>query len=155
LADIKRAADSAGAKLTPELKAQLTAAEKEVADVTSQMGAAQGGGRGGAGGGGGGGGGRGAGGAGGGRGGAGGGGIDDEQNAPPAVAPTQTIAARLGTTTEMLGVNFNPNPSQRTAMQTIPAELTKQGDRVTKLATETLPALVQALKSAGIEVKPR
>jgi photosystem II stability/assembly factor-like uncharacterized protein len=67
LAAAKRAADSAGTKVTPELKTQIAAVEKELADITREVGAANAG-RGGGGGGGGGGGA-----AGGGRGGRGGG----------------------------------------------------------------------------------
>ncbi len=50
VAAAKRAADSSGSKVTPELKAQLASVEKELADITKQMGAANGGrgGRGGA-----------------------------------------------------------------------------------------------------------
>ncbi|HEY5061148.1 MAG TPA: hypothetical protein VII52_06405, partial [Gemmatimonadaceae bacterium] len=51
----KRAADSSGAKVTPELKAQMAAVEKELTDIAHEIGVAQGG-RGGRGGGGGGGG---------------------------------------------------------------------------------------------------
>ena len=48
LAAAKRAADSAGTKVSPELKAQIAAVEKELTDVTREMGSAAGG-RGGAG----------------------------------------------------------------------------------------------------------
>src|SRR5205814_260051 len=37
-ATAKRAADSAGTKMTPELKTQLAAVEKELADITREMG---------------------------------------------------------------------------------------------------------------------
>jgi hypothetical protein len=201
LAAAKRAADSAGTKITPELKTQIAAVEKELADITREVGAPNAG-RGGGGGGGGGGfggfgggaatgaggafgGGGAAGGAlgvGGGRGGRGGGGLgraggpvaqsgaptgerpsgpgappvaggaDEEQN-PIAPTTPQTIQAKLGTTTEMLNVTFNPNPEQRKTLQALPAELQKQGDRVKKVATDQLPALLKALKEAGVEVK--
>ena len=170
----KRAADSAGTKVTPELKTQLAAVEKELADITREMGAANAG-RGGGGG-------RGAppvggaGVAGGGRGGRGGragapvaqsgvpaaqpaapaGGstppVEDEQT-PAAQTTPQTIQARLGTTTEMLGISFNPNPEQKKTLQALPAELQKQGDRVEKVSSGQLPALIKALKDAGVEVK--
>jgi hypothetical protein len=185
LAAAKRAADSAGTKITPELKTQIAAVEKELADITREVGAPNAG-RGGGGGGFGGGGGAGAGGAlgGGGRGGrgaAGGGsgrvggpiaqsgaptgerpsgsgappvaGAADEEQNPIAPTTPQNIQAKLGTTTEMLNVNFNPNPEQRKTLQALPAELQKQGDRVKKVAADQLPALLKALKEAGVEVK--
>jgi hypothetical protein len=171
----KRAADSAGTKVTPELKTQLSAVEKELADITREMGTAntgRGGGRGGppgasgaiaAGGG-----------AGrGGRGGRGGAPVEqagtaepssgrstsgaptppeDEQN-PAAPQTPQNIQARLGTTTEMLGISFNPNAEQRKTLQALPAEIQKQGDRVAKVSSTELPALIKGLKDAGVEVK--
>ena len=80
------------------------------------------------------------------------GGADEEQN-PIAPTTPQNIQAKLGTTTEMLNVNFNPNPEQKKTLQTLPAELEKQGDRVKKVTTDQLPALIKALKAAGVEVK--
>jgi hypothetical protein len=188
LAAAKRAADSAGTKVSPELKAQIAAVDKELTDVTREMGAAAGG-RGGAGRGGAGGGGSGAlaaGGAGGGRGGrgggrgAGGGGAaaptqagtatapaagaapagtgagsaasDQDQNPTGPVAP-ENIQARLGTTTELLNSTFSPNPEQKRQLLTLPADLQKQGDRVKKVSTDQLPALLKALKDAGVDVK--
>jgi hypothetical protein len=179
LAAAKRAADSAGTKITPELKQQLAAVEKELADITREIGAANAG-RGGFGGGG-------AGfvgpptaiaGAGAARGGRGGGGragggvaqagapaeraagagaaavggADEEQN-PVAPTTPQNIQAKLGTTTEMLNATFNPNPEQKKTLQTLPAELEKQAERVKKLSTDQLPALLKALKDAGVDVK--
>jgi hypothetical protein len=191
LAAAKRAADSAGTKVSPELKAQIAAVEKELTDVTREMGAPAGGrggaGRGGAGGGGGGalaaggaggaagggrgarGGGRGAGGAAGGgaapisqagsantpaagAAGAGGAASDQDQNPTGPVAP-ENIQARLGTTTELLNSTFNPNPDQKRLLLTLPSDLQKQGDRVKKVSTDQLPALLKALKDAGVEVK--
>ncbi len=184
LAAAKRAADSAGTKVSPELKAQIASVEKDLADVTREMGAANGGrggaGRGGAAGGGGGAlaaggaagaGGGGRGGRGGGRGagapvsqagaatnpaagGAPGGGAasDQDQNPTGPVAP-ENIQARLGTTTELLNSTFNPNPDQKRQMLTLPADLQKQGDRVKKISTDELPALLRALKDDGVDVK--
>jgi hypothetical protein len=78
--------------------------------------------------------------------------VEDEQN--PALAQTpQNIQAKLGTTTELLNATFNPNPAQKKTVQTLPAELQKQGDRVKKVSTDQLPALLKALKDAGIDVK--
>jgi hypothetical protein len=172
LAAAKRAADSAGTKVTPELKTQLATVEKELADITREMGTPNagrgGGGRGGPP----------AGGAvatGGGRGGRGGRGgapvtqagaatpagapaggatppVEDEQN-PTAPQTPQNIQARLGTTTEMLGISFNPNPEQKKTLQALPAEIQKAGDRVSKVSSGSLPALIKALKDAGVEVK--
>jgi hypothetical protein len=187
----KRAADSAGTKVSPELKAQLASVEKELTDITHEMGSAAGGrggaGRGGAGGGGGGalaaggaggagGGGRGGRGGGRGAGGAAGGGAapvsqagaantpaagaaasggatsDQDQNPTGPVAP-ENIQARLGTTTELLNSNFSPNPEQKRLLLALPADLQKQGDRVKKVSTDQLPALLKALKDAGVDVK--
>ena len=78
--------------------------------------------------------------------------MDEEQN-PTAPTTPQTLQARLGTTTEMLGISFNPNPEQKKTIQALPAEIQKQGDRVGKVAAGELPALIKALKDAGIEVK--
>ncbi|MEO7084779.1 MAG: hypothetical protein ABI442_05875, partial [Gemmatimonadaceae bacterium] len=198
----KRAADTSASKMTPELTTQVAAVEKELAEITKEMGTAAGG-RGGRGGGAGGppGGpianGRnagaagaagappanlGRGGRGGGRGGAalaspagaatggapaigapsnavpvgggtgGNGGTDDAQNPGAPTAP-QTIQAKLATTTEMLNVSFNPSPTQKKTIQTIPGELQKQGERVSKVSTDALPALIKSLKAAGIDVK--
>jgi hypothetical protein len=202
----KRAADSSLGKLTPQLTTQLAAVQKELAEITREIGAANAG-RGGGGGGAAGaargaalaGGATGAGGAAatgrGGRGGRGSGrgaapavtpgagagatqsggavngaasgttpptgrppanggavSADQDQN-PAAPQAPQTIQARLGTTTEMLNLNFNPSPGQKKTLQELPAELQTQGDRVSKLSTEQLPALVNALKAAGIDVK--
>jgi hypothetical protein len=168
----KRAADSAGTKITPELKAQIAAVEKELADITRELGAPNGG-RGGGGGGGAPGGGATL--AGGGRGGRGGApvtqagapanptggpaagasvtsGADDEQN-PIQPASPQNIQAKLATTTELLNVTFNPNPDQKKTLQALPAELSKQSDRVKKVSGDQLPALIKSLKDAGVEIK--
>jgi hypothetical protein len=180
LAAAKRAADSSGTKISPELKQQIAAVEKELADITREIGLPNAG-RGGFGGGGGGGGGAFGGapptiaGGGPGRGGRGGGragvaqagapteratssgaaavgGADEEQN-PVAPTTPQNIQARLGTTTEMLNVTFNPNPDQKKTLQSLPVELQRQGQRVKKLSTDQLPSLLKALKDAGVDVK--
>ena len=52
-----------------------------------------------------------------------------------------------------MNATFNPNPAQKKTIQTLPAELQKQGDRAKKVSSEQLPALIKALKDAGIEVK--
>ena len=52
-----------------------------------------------------------------------------------------------------MNATFNPNPAQKRTMQTIPAEIQKQGDRVKKVSTDQLPALIKALKDAGVDVK--
>ena len=191
LAAAKRAADSAGTKVSPELKTQIAAVEKELADVTREMGSAAGG-----------------------RGGAGRGGArrrrrwctrgwrrcrrrrtwwtrrrsrcrrgrrsssadaqagaantpaagaarprrspgaasDQDQN-PTAPVAAENIQARLGTTTELLNSTFSPNPEQKRLLLTLPADLQKQGDRVKKVSTDQLPALLKALKDAGVDVK--
>ena len=181
LAAAKRAADSSGAKVSAELTARIAAVEKELADVTRALGTPNGG-RGGRGGFGGAAGfgatavaGRGRGGrsanalggasvtqagaparaessANGGAAGAGTAGADQDQNPVGPSAP-ETIQAKLGTTTEMLNVNFNPNPEQKRTVQTLPAALATQAARVKKLAADDLPALLKALKDAGVEVK--
>jgi photosystem II stability/assembly factor-like uncharacterized protein len=173
LADVKRAAGADSSKLPAAVRQELAAVEKELGDIVAQIGApggrggfgggfgggAGGGpvGTGGAGGGGGRGGRGGAGAAGGGGAGAGGGaelGGGDDQNAAPVTPPTQTIQARLGSTTELLNVPFNPSDDQRKTIQVLPAELQKQADRLTKVLNDRLPALTKAMKAAGVEVKP-
>jgi len=79
-------------------------------------------------------------------------GADDEQN-PVQPASPQNIQAKLGTTTELLNVTFNPNPDQRKTLQALPGELQKQSERVKKVASDQLPALIKALKDAGVEIK--
>jgi hypothetical protein len=68
------------------------------------------------------------------------------------VAP-ENIQARLGTTTELLNSTFNPSPDQKRLLLTLPADLQKQGDRVKKVSADQLPALLKALKDAGVDVK--
>jgi hypothetical protein len=53
----------------------------------------------------------------------------------------------------MLNATFNPNPAQKKTIQTLPAEIQKQGERVKKVSTDQLPALIKALKDAGVDVK--
>ena len=53
----------------------------------------------------------------------------------------------------MLNVPFNPSEEQRRTLLELPAELQKQSDRLNKVVTERLPALMKALKDAGVEVK--
>jgi len=72
---------------------------------------------------------------------------------PTGPTAPENIQAKLGTTSEMLNVTFNPNPEQKKTVQAIPAELQKQGDRVKKVSATTLPDLLKSLKAAGIDVK--
>ena len=160
-AEVRRAADSSAAKLTPDAKAKLAALTKEMSEIIAQVGAPAGGGRGG----------RGAGGGGGGAGGRAGGApgaavpvspaagagviaaaIDDQNALPPSQAVT-TVQAKFNALTEMLNVSFAVTDDQRKTIQALPADLQKQMDRMTKVVHEGLPALVKALKDAGIEVK--
>ena len=53
----------------------------------------------------------------------------------------------------MLNISFSPNAEQKKTLQALPAELQKAGDRVNKVASDQLPALLKALKDAGVEVK--
>jgi hypothetical protein len=177
LADVKRATDSAKATVPEAARKEIAALEKELTEVTAQIGGggrggrgggagAFGGGGGGAGGGGAGGGGAGAvgGGRGGGRGGRGGGAgaaavvpppvVVDSTPPEPATPSTRTIQARLGTMTEIMNVLFAPSPEQLKTLKGFPAELQLQVDRITKVRANRLPALLEALKAAGIEVKP-
>ena len=55
--------------------------------------------------------------------------------------------------TEMLNVSFAVSEDQRKTLQALPADLQKQMDRVAKVVSVGLPALIKALKEAGIEVK--
>jgi hypothetical protein len=149
LAEIRRAASADSTKAPTATRQEIAALEKELSDIVAQFGSA--GGRGGFGGGGGGGG---AGGGRGGRGAAAGGELGgDDQNAAPPAATGQTIQARLGTTTEILNVPFNPSQEQRKTLQSLPLELQKQSDRLDKVISQRLPALLRSLRDVGIEVK--
>ncbi len=85
--------------------------------------------------------------------GAGGAGGVDDQNALPAAPSVTTVQAKFNSLTEMLNVSFAVSDEQRKTLQSLPADLQKQMDRVNKVVTDQLPALVKALKDAGIEVK--
>ena len=137
LAEARKAADSSSA--TPAAtKAQLSTLETEVASIVAQLGGNAG--RGGGGG-------R-AGGAGAGRSGGAGGGDDDQ--GPPPTPPTQTVQARLGTMTELMTGQFNPNPEQRRVATELPALLRQQDDKLQRILRERLPAVQQALRTAGV-----
>ena len=86
-------------------------------------------------------------------GGAGGGGGIDDQNALPPSQSFTTVQARFNLLTEMLNVSFAVSEDQRKTLQALPADLQKQMERVSKVTSEQLPALIKALKDAGIEVK--
>jgi len=145
LAEARRAADSSSA--TPAAaKDQIAALEAEVGSIVAQLGGNAGRGGGGGAGGGAGRAGR-AGGAGAGR---GGGAEDDEQNGPPPTPPTQTIQARLGTMNELMAGQYNASPDQRRVATELPSLLRQQDEKLRKLLTERLPALQQALRSAGV-----
>ncbi len=157
-AELKRAADSSASKVTDAIKAEIAAIEKEMTELTRDLGvvAAGAGGRGGRGGGAGapaGGGGRAGGaGAGTGAGAAGGAGGGDDQTPAPE-PPSVTISVRAGTLNDVMAVPFNPTPAQLTTVRELPTALTGQGDRVTKVAKDRLPALQKALEAAGITVR--
>lgn len=155
LADAKRATDSAKTPLAEAPKAELAALEKEMADVTLQIGSAGRGGRGG------------------GRGGRGGGGTGTGAGAggdaavppvvvadsappviPPATPSSRTIQARLGTMTDLMNVLFPPSLQQLKTLKGFPAELQQQVDRIMKVSKERLPALLKTLQAAGVDVKP-
>jgi len=147
-AEVRRTADSSAAKLTPETKAKLAALTKEMGEIIAQVGAAPGAGR--------------AGGAGAGRGGRGGAPaagappvapVVDDQNALPPSNSVTTVQAKFNSLTEMLNVSFAVSDEQRRTLQALPADLHKQMDRLNKVASDGLPALIKALKDAGIEVK--
>jgi photosystem II stability/assembly factor-like uncharacterized protein len=151
-AEVRRVADSSVAKLSPDAKAKLAALVKEMGEIVAQVGAPPGAGRGGFGGGGGGAAGR------GGRGTAPAAAAPapaaiDDQNALPPTQSVTTVQAKFNSLTEMLNVSFAVSEDQRKILQALPADLQKQMDRVTKVTGEQLPALIKALKDAGIEVK--
>jgi len=187
LAAAKRAADSSGAKVSPALRSRIDSVQAELAAVTRELGAANGG-RGGRGGFGSFGGLGGFGGlgsapiAGSGRGGRGGRGVEnvvqsgapsresaaiaasagqaaagaaatDQDQNPIGPSAPETLQAKLGTTTEMLNVNFNPNAEQKQTVRALPGELAREGARVKKVAGDDLPALIKALRDAGVDVK--
>ena len=64
-----------------------------------------------------------------------------------------TVQARFNSLTEMLNVSFAVSEDQRKTIQALPADLQKQMDRVTKVVNDQLPALIKALKDAGIDLK--
>jgi hypothetical protein len=72
---------------------------------------------------------------------------------PPATPSPRTIQARLGTMTDLMNVFFAPSPQQLKTLKGFPAELLLQVNRIQKVSGERLPALVKALRTAGIEVK--
>ncbi len=72
----------------------------------------------------------------------------------PATPSPRMIQARLGTMTDLMNVLFPPSPQQLRTLKGFPAELQQQVDRITRVSTERLPALLKALQAAGIEVKP-
>ncbi len=148
VADARRAADSAS---TAPVAANddLRALERDMAAVAAQLGTT-GGGRAGGGAPAGGRGGRAGGAAEGRAGGAGRGGDDDEQEGPPPTPPTQTIQARLGTLNELMTGQFNPSPDQRRAVQELPLLLRNQVASLDRALRERIPAVQQALRSAGI-----
>jgi hypothetical protein len=86
-------------------------------------------------------------------GGAAGAGPADDQNALPAAPSATTVQARFNSLTEMLNVSFAVTDDQRKTIEALPADLQKQMDRVAKVERDDLPALIKALKDAGIEVK--
>lgn len=145
LAETRSTVDSAGNRVPQEVRAQLAAIEAELRDIESRLGVGGGrGGRGGAAQGGRGGGGR-TGGAG-----RGGGGDDEETGQPPPSPPVPSVQERLASTTELLNVQFNPNPAQRRAVRELPAELEQTGRRIAQLRTARLPAVLRALDEAGV-----
>lgn len=131
VADMRKAADSNAAKLTPELRAGLVALEKSMADVVRDVGAppARAGGR----------------------------GappvrppvMDDDQ--PQAVGVT--IRERAATLNELLNVTFAVSTGQQQLLTQLPVELAAQKTRVAKLETESVTALLAGFRVAGIEVQ--
>jgi photosystem II stability/assembly factor-like uncharacterized protein len=77
----------------------------------------------------------------------------DDQNALPTTPSATTVQAKFNALTEMLNVSFAVTGDQRKVIQALPVDLQKQMDRVTKVEHDDLPALIKALKDAGIEVK--
>ena len=77
----------------------------------------------------------------------------DDQNALPTAPSVVTVQARFNSLTEMLNVSFAVSDEQRKTLQALPADLQKQMERVNKVQTEQLPALIKALNDAGIQVK--
>ena len=53
----------------------------------------------------------------------------------------------------MLNVSFSVTEEQKKTIQVPAADLQKQMERVTKVVHDELPALIKALKDAGIDVK--
>lgn len=158
LGPMRQASDSAADRVPQATRDELAAIERELDELTTQLGAAGGGRGGGRGGdaGGAGRGGRGGAARGGGAGAAGRGGADDdeEQNAPPPAPPMQSVQQRLATTNEMLNGQYNPSPAQRRVVQELPGELQRTAARITRLRGERLPATLRSLQAAGVTVRP-
>jgi hypothetical protein len=79
--------------------------------------------------------------------------VDSVVPPPPPPISQKTIQARLGTMTDIMNVLFAPSPEQLKTLKGFPAELQLQMDRVTKVRADRLPALLQQLKAAGVDVK--
>jgi hypothetical protein len=144
-AEVKTAADSA-ANAPAAAKTEAAAIETELTQIAQQIGATVGGGRGGRG--------RGGRGGAGGRGAGGAGADQPPEDLDPAavVAQAQTVANRLGSLGEMLNGTYNPSPEQKATAVALPAEVQKQAERITNVSTVRLPALIKALKDAGVTV---
>jgi len=132
IADMRRAADSNAAKLTPELRTELASLEKSLGVVTRDVGAPPA------------------------RAGAGRGApivrppvMDDDQAAQ---AVGVTIRERAATLNEMLNVTFGVAPGQLALLTQLPVELETQKTRVAKIEAERIPALISGFRVAGIEV---
>ena len=167
VADARTAMGEDSASVPAATRAELAAIEQELTALVTAFGATAGGG----GGGGGGRGGRGArgggggdaagaargGGAGGARGGGagraggagrGGGGADEEEEeegVPNPPEPTRTLQARANSAAGTLNSNFMPTPDQRRALEGLTEEIQRQGERLTRLAQQRIPAVVRAI----------
>ncbi len=132
IADMRRAADSNATKLTPELKTELAALEKSLAEVTRDIGAPA-------------------------RAGFGRGGPPAAR--PPVMEDDQiasvgtTIRERSATLNELLNVNFAVAPGQLELLTKLPTELETQKTRIAKIEAERIPALINGFRVAGIEVQ--
>jgi hypothetical protein len=66
----------------------------------------------------------------------------------------RSVQARTQTAAGVLGSNFMPTPDQRRALEGLSEELTRQGARLNAVTTQRIPAVLRALQTAGITVRP-
>ncbi|MEP6762835.1 MAG: glycosyl hydrolase [Gemmatimonadaceae bacterium] len=79
--------------------------------------------------------------------------VEESQVSDAGLPPVITLQAQIATLAEMLNNNFNANPSQVRVLRFAPDSLAKQNDRIQKLRSDRLPALIKLLNEQGVTVK--